>query len=151
MRKRVVLMLGVVMFVLSQASFSQTPTVDPTTSGAPWRTTQLRVESYPDFGELLQQKLKTALAAKPTVDWIVYSSLSCSAEWDEICEGNKLIEAPAGWQACKVLYSVSGSDRGSQYSVTPTNWYTNDPESPDRLRAYNFYLYAKGSGTIFDR
>ena len=88
--------------------------------------------------------------AERTVDWIKYEYVRCKVKWDQRCSGEEIIEAPQGWQACKPLYSVSVQRRGS-YSVRPDKWYTNDPESPDRFRAYKFNYSAVGSGNIFDR
>ena len=121
--------------------------------------TNPKSELYPEEGRKLQaEELERnakvtidAVTRRPyTWDWIAYNYYNCSADWNQTCQGTLKIEAPAGWQACKALYSVSGG-RNSRSSVTPDNWYTNDPESPDRFRAYNFYIFAQGSGNIFDR
>lgn len=85
-------------------------------------------------------------------DWIVYSWWECRVNWDQTCRGTKTFEVPAGWQACKFLYieqSRGGFDTTFQFGAS--NWYTNDPESPDRFRAYVATIGASGSGNIFNQ
>ena len=111
---------------------------------------KLTTEDYPSQGiSLLNEKL--ANPASTTVDWIAYNWIKCEADWNQHCEGDHLVEAPSGWQACKSIFTVGHSGRQTSYSVTPVNWYTNDPESPDRFRAYNYHVMARGSHSLIDR
>jgi hypothetical protein len=92
----------------------------------------------------------TPLAAK-TDDLIHFSELKCDVNWDQWCESDKTIEAPPGYQVCKALYSLHTEMGNTSKSATPTNWYTNDPENPDRFRAIRFYIKAQGSGFVWDK
>lgn len=93
-----------------------------------------------------------ALTRNPRAqDWIKYVYVKCDVRWNEKCEGNYDIDAPAGWQACKPLFNVAGLQQGAGYEVRPGSWYTNDPESPDRFRRYSYHIWAKGSGNLFDQ
>lgn len=100
--------------------------------------------------EIQEKRLKALSKSVETQDYIVYEYIKCQANWNERCEGNNDIVAPAGWQACKALFSV-GQSQNAGYSFTPDGWYTNDLESPDRFRSYHIFLYAYGSGRILDQ
>jgi hypothetical protein len=112
-----------------------------------------QVQSYQDQKAVIldPNKLKMLPGAPRTIDWVKYTYISCDVNWDQHCSATYVIDAPAGWQACRALYGVGTQMNRANYSVTPTSWYTNDPESPDRFRAYSFYISAEGSGNIFDR
>lgn len=94
-----------------------------------------------------------ALATVQTYDWIAYSRWWCDVAWNGKCEGTEVFDASAqGWQACKFLYSqASAGGWDNRLTVGPDNWYANDPESPDRFRAYRATLYAYGSHNIFNQ
>lgn len=84
-------------------------------------------------------------------DYILWSSLECDVKWDQSCSASKLLDAPPGWQVCKVLYTVSNNRGKTELKVEPAEYYTNDPEDPDRFRAYTVAMSAKGNGNRFNR
>lgn len=135
-------------FLLAQTSGTEN-TTDQTRSS--FASSQVYIEEYPEDGKKYFEEQFRSLAAGSTIDWIKFTYLKCQANWNQTCEHTEVIQVPQGWQACRALYQVSASGRGTNYSVSPSDWYTNDPESPDRFRSYRLYMYAKGSGIIFDR
>lgn len=80
-------------------------------------------------------------------DWVAFSWIKCDVDWGHSCSGSYLLDASKqGWQACSFLGTqVSKGGWNSSYRDTPTNWYTADPENPDRFRAYHFNISAAGS------
>jgi hypothetical protein len=80
-------------------------------------------------------------------DWIAYSFIKCDVDWGQTCEGTYTFDgSKQGWQACRFLGTeVSKGGWNSSFTSTPTNWYTNDPENPDRFRAYFARIRANGS------
>lgn len=82
---------------------------------------------------------------------IIYSRITCDVNWNQYCEHKETFVAPAGWQICKPLYKVEANMNRTSHRWTPGNWYTNDPESPDRYRSLDFYMGADGSGNLFNQ
>tara|TARA_B100001105_G_C22397842_1_gene447669 strand:+ start:3396 stop:3998 length:603 start_codon:yes stop_codon:yes gene_type:complete len=82
--------------------------------------------------------------------WTKYDSLQCDVAWNETCTGSRTIDAPSGWQICKLYYNVlyDGGNSTSK-SFSPGAWYTNDPMSPDRFRSYTIEISASGSQSVF--
>ncbi len=91
------------------------------------------------------------IEAVATQDIILHSYIRCEGRWDDSCEGNHDLKAPANWQACLPLYQVANSDSNSGYSIDATDWYTNDPESPDRFRSFHLNIRGSGSHNPFDK
>jgi hypothetical protein len=84
--------------------------------------------------------------------WIKWSSYQCDAAWDQSCSVLETIEAPAGWQACRIIYTLAyeGGYRTSK-GFSAEGWYTDDRQSPHRFRNYRLSLSASGSGVSFDQ
>jgi hypothetical protein len=84
--------------------------------------------------------------------WIKWSSYQCDVAWDQSCFGSDTIEAPIGWQACRIIYNLvyEGGHRTSK-SFSPGEWYADDRQSPDRFRHYQVSISASGSGVSFDQ
>lgn len=78
-------------------------------------------------------------------EYIKYEYVRCKARWDQNCKGSVPIDAPAGWQICKPIYSETVKRGNAGYSFSPRSWYTNDPESPDRFRSLSLDVYAFGN------
>lgn len=88
----------------------------------------------------------------PTARLIVYEYIDCDVPWNRRCEGEYTITAWPDWQVCKALYDVKqqgGHD--AWFSQDPKDWYTYDPESPDRFRSIRFQIHAFGSGNPFNQ
>lgn len=88
----------------------------------------------------------------PVYRYIQYSEYTCDVDWQHRCEGSVVVQAPTGYQVCRALFSVTyqgGHD--AWHAETPTEWYLNDPQSPDRFRAVEFKIHAFGSGSIFNQ
>lgn len=111
------------------------------------KSDSIQITEYPKDGQEYQRNvLESNLRDTRTYDWIRYSKLTCNSGPTETCSGTVVVDSPAGWQACRALYQISKSANGASYSVSPTSWYSNDPESPDRFRSYSFYLRSTGEG-----
>ncbi len=84
--------------------------------------------------------------------WIKWSSYQCDVAWDQSCFASDTIEAPLGWQACRIIYRLAyeGGHRTSK-GFSPREWYANDRHSPDRFRVYQVSISASGSGVSFDQ
>jgi hypothetical protein len=84
--------------------------------------------------------------------WIKWSSYQCDVAWDQSCSGSDTIEAPVGWQACRIIYNLTyeGGHRTSK-GFSPEGWYADDRQSPDRFRHYRVSISANGSGVPFDQ
>jgi hypothetical protein len=84
---------------------------------------------------------------------ILWKSIECDVAWNAgSCTATKDLDAPPGWQACKVVYSLAHEGGfATSKKFTPDNWYTNDPESPDRYRRYKVHISASGSDSIFNQ
>lgn len=112
------------------------------------------VEELAPSLKLLDQRLLDSIKTAPRYRQVVpvhwSGEVYCEANFDERCKATFRFEAPAGWQACKPLGSVT-SNIGGGYSWTPISFYTNDPESPDRFRGYQLYITAAGSGNPLDQ
>ncbi len=81
------------------------------------------------------------------IQYIRYSKFECDVNAGHRCEGSVTVTAPTGWQACNSVYHVvyyGGYDK--EIRVTPTQFYPNDPQSPDRFSGYEFYIRAGGNG-----
>jgi hypothetical protein len=107
-----------------------------------------------DYFKALTAKIKPKAllaGAVPYSDVILYSSVSCQANWDQHCSGELDFSAPPGFQACKPVYSVASTNNSQGYSFTPSDWYTNDSEKPPRFRAYHFHIEANGSGSFLNQ
>ena len=84
--------------------------------------------------------------------WIKWSSYQCDVAWDQSCSGSETIEAPVGWQACRVIYNLAyegGHRTGKEFSAE--GWYTDDRQSPNRFRHYRISISASGSGVSYDQ
>lgn len=89
------------------------------------------------------------------VQSISQPKLECSAPWDsdwtgKNCEKSRIFRAPQGYQVCALSYSWRTEGGEARKKVTPTNFYNADEENPDRFRAYELKVWAKGSGNIFE-
>jgi hypothetical protein len=115
-----------------------------------WEKSDLQTQGYPEEGIRVQAENLRAARGK-TYDWMRYNWLKCDAKWNGSCEGTVLLEAPQGWQACRLLYRIGEVNGGAAFSTVQTSWYTNDPESPDRFRAFSIHLVARGGGNPFDQ
>ena len=84
--------------------------------------------------------------------WIKWSSYQCDAAWDQSCSGSETIEAPTGWQACRIIYTLAyeGGHRTIK-EFSAEGWYADDRQSPDRFRHYRVSISASGSGVSFDQ
>lgn len=84
--------------------------------------------------------------------WIKWSSYQCDVAWNQSCLGSDTIEAPAGWQACRIIYTLA-YEGGHQTSkgFSAESWYTDDRQSPDRFRTYRVSISASGSGLSYDQ
>ena len=82
---------------------------------------------------------------------IRYAYWECDADWNEKCEGDEIIQAPAGWQVCKAVFTIQTSDgHDAWFRADPTAFYPNDGQDPDRYRAVSYTIHAEGNGNIFD-
>ncbi len=80
-----------------------------------------------------------------------YNPWSCEANWDENCESSSVLQAEAGYQACRLEVRVTTSDgHDAWFNSNPTNWYASDPLSPDRFQAFQVTIHAFGNGNYFD-
>jgi hypothetical protein len=84
-------------------------------------------------------------------DLIMYSYISCQADWNVFCSGTTPLQAPPGWQVCKLLHGPEQKNGNAYFSVTPADWYNGDSEHPARFNRYDFYTYAHGSGSPFNK
>lgn len=82
---------------------------------------------------------------------IVYTFLECRVNWDEECEGTVSVDAPDGWIVCEALYRETESNERRGKEILPRAYLPNDIEQPPRFRSVSFRIWAKGSGSIFDR
>ena len=84
--------------------------------------------------------------------WIKWSSYQCEVAWDQSCFASDTIEAPSGWQACRIIYHLAyeGGHRTSK-GFSPGEWYADDRQSPDRFRRYQVSISASGSGISNDQ
>mgnify|MGYP001575266988 CR=1 FL=1 len=86
-----------------------------------------------------------------SIDYLLYEYVQCEVDWRHHCEASYKLEAPAGWQACKRLYTIQGELGNRKFSFTPTDWYTGDSENPDRFRSFTLYMFVQGSTNPIDR
>lgn len=84
--------------------------------------------------------------------WIKWSSYQCDVAWNQSCSGSDTIEAPTGWQACRIIYHLA-YEGGHQTSkgFSAEGWYTDDRQSPERFRLYRIFISASGSGVSNDQ
>jgi hypothetical protein len=87
----------------------------------------------------------------PKQDYIRWGFIECRVAWNEECDGTDTIVAPDGWMVCAPIYHVTEDNGRRGLDVTPGTFMPNDVESPPRFRSVNFRVWAKGSGSIFDR
>jgi hypothetical protein len=107
---------------------------------------------FKSLDEVAFESADATTAAYTPVRNIVFSNWDCDAAWDQRCESEQTIEAWSGWQVCQAVYRViqqGGHD--AWISVSPTNWYVGDAESPDRYRAVRLQIHAFGNSNPFDR
>jgi hypothetical protein len=117
--------------------------VKPTES--PYRYDELRA-----FKERLTQP-KVAPPPVQYVDYILYNWIKCDAKWNERCNGAYDFNAPAGWQVCKILFSIASAAGEWGYNYTAKNFDQTPAPKPPKFYSYHFTLYSKGSGNIFDQ
>jgi hypothetical protein len=93
-----------------------------------------------------------AAVTTPTYDWIPYSKFWCDVDWIHYCVGPDLVvTVPAGWQACKALYTVARNEGFVHvYKVISQDWFMNDPLEPASFRTYRYSIEARGNGQIFN-
>jgi hypothetical protein len=108
-----------------------------------------------DYLKTLTSKMKTRNfaggTAVPYSDVVMYSFVSCQANWDQHCSGEYDLTAPPGYQACKPVYVIASTNNSQGFSFTPNNWYSGDTENPPRFRGYHFHIEANGSGTFLNQ
>jgi hypothetical protein len=98
--------------------------------------------------------LRSAFGAVNSVqyfDWIMYSYISCQADWNVFCSGTTPLQAPPGWQVCTLLNGPEQKNGDAYFSVISADWYNGDFEHPARFNRYDFYIYAHGSGSVFNQ
>jgi hypothetical protein len=89
---------------------------------------------------------KTRITNSRAQNYVLYSFIQCDAGWDQKCENHYDFKAPPGWQACDLIFSSSAQHgHQSTWSKAAGDWYTNDPESPDRYRTIAFGLASWGN------
>src|SRR5271157_5562769 len=54
-------------------------------------------------------------APVPYYDLIMYSFISCQANWDQVCQGDYDLNAPVGYQACKPLFGSPQSNGSNTF------------------------------------
>jgi hypothetical protein len=79
-----------------------------------------------------------------TYDRIDFASWECETNQTHSCIGEKEFIASPGWQACKFLYTETHDAGDTKKAIDQRNWYSNDPESPDRFRGYYAKIEAYG-------
>ena len=80
-----------------------------------------------------------------------YDPWQCEADWDQNCESTSVLQAEEGYQACRLEVRITTSDgHDAWFHSDPTNWYANDPISPDRFKSFQVTIHAFGNGNYFD-
>lgn len=86
-----------------------------------------------------------------TFNHIVYSQVSCSADYDHSCNVSAPVDSVPGYIICSPIISVSGG-RGSYYfGFFTSNPFPNDDQSPPRFRTITFGGRAEASHDPFSR
>lgn len=100
-------------------------------------------------------EVKTTADVKPTaiVPGLVIAipADGCESSWDSPCDRSGTVEAPPGMQACRFYIEITSMGRAAEFKYDPMRFYPNDPESPDRYKAYSYYLKAPGSRNPLDK
>jgi len=80
-----------------------------------------------------------------------YNWWECDADWDEDCDDEKRIRAPAGQQICNVSYRTAKQRGDSDFKITPDGFLPDKRNQVARFSEYRAKLYAHGSHSLFDK
>ena len=121
----------------------------PAAAAKPLKRTAPTTAPFAVDGENADQLLKRmqGRGGGYPIQYIRYSTVQCDVGPGQRCEGSVTVVAPTGWQVCGPIYTVTyygGYDK--EVRVTPAQFYPNDPQSPDRFSAYEYYIRAGGNG-----
>jgi len=143
------LALGLALVVLFFTSALHAHEESQTVKGNTVPVTQIPFElNGVETASLFEQATKKSVTS---YDYILYSWVECKVKWNESCFGTVELSAPAGWQVCKILYNVTARNNSTTLESDAKSWYENDPQIPDRFRAYDLRVGARGSLFIFDQ
>ena len=79
-----------------------------------------------------------------------YAYIDCKVEYNQHCSAPIVLSAPAGYQICRVIYSVASNRGDTRLFFNPADWLT-PAFGRTGFRTYQMTFRADGSGAIFDQ
>lgn len=78
-------------------------------------------------------------------------AIDCQADWDGDNTCVHELQAPDGYQACRLSFNLAVKNNNADYTLSKAFYFVHDTELPPRFLGYRITMHAKGSQKLFDR